>query len=59
MDYIRLDIIIVAIYCYLETEIYKVLKFHMKNSSYSLFIFYLICHLQSIKNIVHRLIYID
>ena len=33
MDYIKLGIIIVAIYCYLEREIYKVLKFHMKNSS--------------------------
>ena len=33
MDSIRLDII-VAIYCYLEKEIYRVLKCHTKSSSY-------------------------
>ena len=33
MDSIRLDII-VAIYCYLRKEIYRVLKCHMKSSSY-------------------------
>ena len=34
MDYISLDIIIVATYCYLQRKIYKVLKFQMNNSSY-------------------------
>ena len=34
MAYIRQDIITVAIFCYLEWEVYKVFKFHMKNSSY-------------------------
>ena len=31
MDYIRLDIIITAIYCSLEREIYEILKFYMEN----------------------------
>ena len=34
MDYIKLDIIIVATYCYFEREIYKVLQFYTKNSFY-------------------------
>ena len=34
MDYIRVDIILVAIYCYLEREIYKVSKYHLENSFY-------------------------
>ena len=34
MDSIRLDIIIITIYCYLEREIHRVLKFHMKSSLY-------------------------
>ena len=34
MDSIRLDII-VAVYCYLEKEIYRVLKCHRKSSSYA------------------------
>ena len=34
MDSIRLDMIIVAIYCYLEKEIYRDLKCHSKSSSY-------------------------
>ena len=33
LEYIRLDITIV-IYCYLERENYKVLKFYMNNFSY-------------------------
>ena len=34
MDSLKLDIIIVTIYCYLEREIHRVLKFHMKSSSH-------------------------
>lgn len=34
MKYVRLCIIILALYCYFERENYKVLKFHVYNSSY-------------------------
>ena len=34
MDSIRLDIIVAPTYRYLEREIWRVLKFHMENSSY-------------------------
>ena len=34
LEYIRLDIIMTVIYFYLESENYKVLKFHVNNFSY-------------------------
>ena len=34
LEYVRLDIAMTVIYCYLEREKYKVLKFHINNSSY-------------------------
>ena len=34
LEYIRLDIIMTVIYCYLERENYKVLKFLLNNFTY-------------------------
>lgn len=34
LQYIRLYFIMAVVYCYLEKENYKVLKFHMNNFSY-------------------------
>ena len=34
LEYIRLDIIMAVIYCYLESGNYKVLTFHLNNFSY-------------------------
>ena len=34
MEYIRIDIIMTVIYCYLQRENYKVLNFHMDKYSY-------------------------